>query len=72
LRQEALLALNFHRLLSPLCIFNNIAKARMVAQEAVSKGQSMGAWRWSLLYTFGKTRDPNFNHPTILQAPQGL
>ena len=25
-----------------------------------------------LLHAFGKTRDPNFNHSTILKPPQGL
>jgi hypothetical protein len=64
--------LKLHSLLSLLCIFNNIVQARMVAQKAISKGQRMGTWSWSLLHAFGKICDPNFNHPAILKAPQGL
>jgi len=70
--RKVTLSLDLHRLLSFLRVCNNIVQARVIAQKAVSEGQRMGTGSWPLLHAFGKTRDPYFNHPAILKAPQGF
>jgi hypothetical protein len=62
--------LSLHNLLCPLCIRDNLVKARMHAQETISERQRVRTRRRALLYTLCEVSDPNLYHPAVVNASQ--
>jgi hypothetical protein len=53
-------------------IFDNFIQARMFAQEAIPKWQSIRARTWTFLQTLRKLGYPNIEDAAILNATPGL